>query len=408
MQRSIDRFLTTHQGSLARPRDLMELLIARQAGQAVDSATFEQCVERAVAEVVRQQVACGIDVVNDGEFSKLGWSAYFAGRLSGVEVRPGERSTIGPINARDARDFPEWFEVAQSMGGPVYSWVARTAAQRDGLGVGGAVLQGTFCTGPLSYIGRDEVARDIANLQSAAAGHPVAELCLTALAPATAEFFMRNAYYSSEEEYVYAIAEAMRAEYLAITEAGILLQLDEPAVATNWQVFPDMDLATFRKWVQLRVEALNHALRGIPPERVRVHVCWGSLHHPHRADIPLEGIVDLLLKLNAQGLSLESANPRHDHDWEVWSRVKLPEGKVLIPGMVGHYTDFVEHPGLVADRFIKYAEVVGRENLIGGTDCGIGTRVGHPKIGWAKFEALSQGARTATDRIWGGDHKHVL
>jgi 5-methyltetrahydropteroyltriglutamate--homocysteine methyltransferase len=386
----------------------MELLVARQTGQAVDPTAFEQSVARAVAEVVRQQVACGIDVVNDGEFSKLGWAAYFGDRLSGVEVRPGERSTVGPITARDAREFPEWFEVAQSMGGPVYSWVARAAAQRDGLGVGGAVAQGTFCTGPLAYVGQAEVARDVANLKAAAEGQPAAELCLTALAPATAEFFMRNRYYPSDEAYVYAIADAMRTEYLAITEAGILLQLDEPALATNWQVFPDMDLAEFRTWVELRVEALNHALRGIPPERVRMHVCWGSIHHPHRADLPLESLVDLLLRVNAQGLSLEAANPRHDHDWAVWTHVKLPDGKVLIPGVIGHYTDFVEHPGLVADRFIRYGNVVGRDNVIGGADCGIGTRVGHPKIGWAKFEALSQGARLASERLWGGDHAHAF
>jgi 5-methyltetrahydropteroyltriglutamate--homocysteine methyltransferase len=407
MQRSVDRFLTTHQGSLARPRELMELLVARQTSRDVDSTQFEERLAQAVAGVVRQQVACGIDVVNDGEFSKLGWSAYFGGRLSGVEVRSGVRSTIGPITARDAHEFPEWFEVAQSMGGPVYSWVARAAAQRDGLGVGGTVLQGTFCAGPLAYVGQDEVGRDIANLKAAAVGQPVTELCLTALAPSTAEFFMRNQYYPSDEAYVYAIAEAMRSEYLAITEAGILLQLDEPALATNWQVFPEMDLTQFRKWVELRIEALNHALRGIPPDRVRMHVCWGSIHHPHRADIPLESIVDLLLKVNAQGLSLEAANPRHDHDWEVWTRVKLPDAKVLISGMIGHYTDFVEHPGLVADRFVKYANVVGRESVIGGTDCGIGTRVGHPKIGWAKFNALSEGARLATEQLWGGDHAHA-
>src|ERR1700687_381570 len=225
MQRSVDRFLTTHQGSLARPRELMELLVARQTSRDVDSTQFEERLAQAVAGVVRQQVACGIDVVNDGEFSKLGWSAYFGGRLSGVEVRSGERSTIGPITARDAHEFPEWFEVAQSMGGPVYSWVARAAAQRDGLGVGGTVLQGTFCTGPLTYVGQEEVARDIANLKAAAAGQRVTELCLTALAPAAAEFFMRNQFYASDEAYVYAIAEAMRREYLAITEAGILLQL---------------------------------------------------------------------------------------------------------------------------------------------------------------------------------------
>src|ERR1700730_4397854 len=407
MQRSLDRFLPTPQGSLARPRELMELLVARQTGQDVDSIQFEERVAQHVAEEVRQQVACGIDVVNDGEFSKLGWSAYFGGRLSGVEVRAGERSTIGPITARDAREFPEWFEVAQAMGGPVYSWVARAAAQRDGVGVGGTVLQGTFCAGPLSYVGQEEVARDIANLKTAAAGQPVTELCLTALAPATAEFFMRNEYYRSDEAYVYAIAEAMRSEYLAITNAGILLQLDEPALATNWQVFPDMDLPQFRKWVELRVEALNHALRGIPPERVRMHVCWGSIHHPHRADITLDSIVDLLLKVNAQGLSLEAANPRHDHDWEVWTSVRLPDAKVLICGMIGHYTHFFEHPGLVADRFVKYANVVGRESVIGGTDCGIGTRVGHPKIGWAKFHAVSEGARLATEELWGGDHAHA-
>jgi len=401
VQRSLDRFLTTHQGSLARPRELMQLLVARQTDQGVDSIQFEERVAQAVADVVRQQVACGIDVVNDGEFSKLGWSAYFGGRLSGVEVRSGERSTIGPITARDAREFPEWFEVAQSLGGPVYSWVARAAAQRDGLGVGGTVPQGTFCTGPLTYVGQQQVARDIANLKTAAAGQSVTELCLTALAPSTAEFFMRNLYYPSDEAYVYAIAEAMRSEYLTITEAGILLQLDEPALATNWQVFPEMDLSQFRKWVELRVEALNHALRGIPPDRVRMHVCWGSIHHPHRADIPLESIVDLLLKVNANGLSLEAANPRHDLDWEVWTRVKLPDGKVLIPGMIGHYTDFVEHPGLVADRFVKYANVVGRESVIGGTDCGIGTRVGHPEICWAKFAAMAEGARRATTALWG-------
>jgi 5-methyltetrahydropteroyltriglutamate--homocysteine methyltransferase len=404
MQRSVDRFLTTHQGSLARPPELMQQLLARQAAHNFDRASFERVLSAAVAEVVRQQVACGIDVVNDGEFSKLGWSAYFGGRLGGVEVRPGERSTLGAITARDATDFPEWFDVAQSLGGPTYSWVARAAMRRDGLGVGGTVAQGTFCTGPLTYIGHDEVARDIANLKAAAERQPVAELCLTALAPATAEFFMRNQYYASDEAYVYAIAEAMRSEYLAIASAGILLQLDEPALATNWQVFPDLDLSQFRRWMEMRIEALNYSLREIPPERVRMHVCWGSIHHPHRADIPLDAIVDLLVKVNAQGLSLEAANPRHDHDWEVWSRVRLPDGKVLIPGMIGHYTDFVEHPGLVADRYVKYANVVGRENVIGGTDCGIGTRVGHPKIGWAKFEALSEGARLASQRLWGGSH----
>jgi 5-methyltetrahydropteroyltriglutamate--homocysteine methyltransferase len=378
----------------------MRALMAKQAGEAYDGTAFGQLVRGAVADVVRRQVASGIDIVNDGELSKLGWSAYFASRLSGVEQRPGQRSVTGPITARDARDFQEWFEVVQSMGGPSYSWVARAAAQRDGVSSGGVVAQGTFCTGPLAYIGQAEVAADIANLKNAAEDQPISELCLTALAPATAEFFMRNEYYSSEDDYVFAVAEAMREEYTAITDAGILLQLDEPALATNWQVFPDATLPEFRRWIEVRVEALNQALRGIPPERVRMHVCWGSIHHPHRADIPLEDIVDLLLKVNAQGLSLEAANPRHDHDWQVWTRVRLPDGKVLIPGVIGHYTDFVEHPGLVADRLVKYAGVVGKENVIGGTDCGIGTRVGHPNIGWAKFEAMAEGARIASRQVW--------
>jgi len=380
----------------------MRLLSARAAGELYDAATLTTELRSAVADVVRQQVAHGIDVVNDGEYSKTGWAAYFVSRLSGLSVRPGERSVIGPITARDARLFPEWFEVAQSIGGPQYSWVARAAAQRAGIGVGGAVAQGTFCTGPLKHVGHADVETDIANLKAAAEGLPIAELCLTALAPATTEFFVRNEHYRSDEEFVFAIADAMREEYKAITDAGILLQLDEPALATNWQVFPDMSLADYRRWVEVRVEALNYALRGIPAERVRVHVCWGSIHHPHAADLPLEHIVDLLLKINAQSLSLEAANPRHAHDWDVWTRVKLPEDKVLIPGVIGHYTDFVEQPGLVAERLLRYANAVGRENVIAGTDCGIGTRVGHPSIGWAKFQAMADGARLASRQLWGG------
>jgi 5-methyltetrahydropteroyltriglutamate--homocysteine methyltransferase len=402
LKRSTDRILTTHQGSLARPPDLMALLMAKQAREPYDADALAIRLQEAVAEVVRQQVSSGIDIVNDGEFSKTGWAAYFVGRLDGLEVRRGQRSVIGPITARDARLFPEWFDAAQSAGGPQYSWVARAAAQRHGVGTGGVVAQGTFCTGPLSYVGRAEVETDIANLKAAAEGLPVSELCLTALAPATTEFFVRNEHYSSDEAFVFAIADAMRAEYRAITDAGILLQLDEPALATNWQVFPDMSLTEYRRWVEVRVEALNHALAGIPPERVRVHVCWGSIHHPHAADIPVEEILDLLLKINTEGLSLEAANPRHAHDWEVFLRTRLPDDKVLIPGVIGHYTDFVEHPGLVAERLVNYANVVGRERVIAGTDCGIGTRVGHPEIGWSKFQAMAEGARLATRSLWGG------
>jgi 5-methyltetrahydropteroyltriglutamate--homocysteine methyltransferase len=380
----------------------MELLVARHTGAAYDTAELTSRIRAGVAEVVREQVEAGLDIVNDGEFSKLSWASYFGDRLSGVEARTAHASTPPQgIVGREQLVFPEWFEIARSAGGPGYSWVARAAA-RGGAGVGGGGMdRGVFCTGPLTYKGQTEVAADIENLRAAAAGLPVEELYLTALAPATAEFFMRNEHYPTDEAFVFALAEAMREEYRAITEADLLLQLDEPALATCWQTYPEMSVTEFRRWVEVRVEALNHALRDIPPERVRLHVCWGSSHHPHSQDLPLEQILDLILKVNVQAYSFEAANPRHDHDWEVWTRIKLPDGKILIPGVVGHFTDFVEAPGLVAERLLKYANVVGRENVIGGTDCGLGTRVGHPSLAWAKFRAMAEGARQATQQAWG-------
>ena len=400
MQRSRQRFLTTHQGSLARPPDLLALLLARQEGQPYDAAKLGTRLRAAVADVVQQQVDAGIDVVNDGELSKVGWAAYFASRLSGVEQRPGRASVPQHgITARDLRVFPEWFELARSAGGPVYSWVALAAA-RQGQSTGGSFRMGNFCAGPLTYTGQAEVETDIANLKAACQGKPVANMFLTALGPATMAFFMANDYYPSDEEYAHALADAMHHEYKAITDAGVVLQVDEPALAANWQTYPDMTVAEYRRWVQAQVEVLNHALRGVPPELVRVHVCWGSLHHPHEHDIPLAEILDLILQLNVQTYSFEAANPRHDADWQVWDKAKLPDGKILMPGVVGHYTDFVEAPELVAERFAKYARVVGRENIIGGTDCGVATRVGHPSIGWAKFRAMSEGARLASNQLF--------
>jgi 5-methyltetrahydropteroyltriglutamate--homocysteine methyltransferase len=229
----------------------------------------------------------------------------------------------------------------------------------------------------------------------------VVEPFLPAIAPGTIEHWMRNRYYPNDEMYLSAIAKAMREEYQAIVQAGFLLQIDNPDLPDAWQIHPQLSVAEYRKFAELRVEALNHALRDIPPERVRLHVCWGRYHGPHKYDIPLKDIVDLILKVRAEGYSIEASNPRHEHEWRVWEDVRFPEGKVLIPGVVGHATDFIEHPELVAERLVKYARLVGRENVIAGTDCGLGGRVGHPQIVWAKFEALAEGARLATQQLWG-------
>ena len=380
MKRSTERILTTHAGSLARPDDLRDLLIARDTGRPYDHAAFASRVRRAVAEVVRQQVAVGLDIVNDGEESKRNFTTYARERLGGVEERAlaeGER-VLAMIYGRDALEFPEYFAGRGNMAG-----------------------REAVCKAPLSYIGQAAVETDSVNFKAALAGHSVTEAFLPAVAPGTIEHWLRNAHYPSDEAYLAAIAEAMKVEYDAIVRAGFLLQIDDPDLADAWQIHPTLTLAQYRKFAALRIEALNNALRDIPPERVRFHVCWGSYHGPHKHDLPLRDLVDLVLAVRAQAYSIEASNPRHEHEWRVWESVKLPDGKILIPGVVGHASDFVEHPELVAERLVRYAELVGRENVIAGTDCGLGPRVGHPRIAWAKFEALVEGARLATRRLWG-------
>ena len=258
-----------------------------------------------------------------------------------------------------------------------------------------------FCVGPLQYTGHEECQRDIAWLKEAAAGVQVEELCLTALAPATIEHWMRNQYYRTQEEMLFAIADAMHEEYKAITDAGIILQLDDPDLPDGYHVYPDMTVEEYRKFAEVRVEAINHAIRGIPEEMVRLHMCWGSFHHPHTQDIPLRDIIDIVFKVRAQCYSIEASNPQHEHEWEVIEDVKLPDGKILMPGVIGHCApEFVEHPRLVAQRLIRYANLVGRENVIAGTDCGL-SRVAHVSIQWAKFRAMAEGARIATKQLWG-------
>jgi len=383
MKRSAERILVTHAGSLPRPDDLWEMLIAKSNGQPYDREAFTKRLESAVAEVVKKQIDSGVDIVNDGEFGKPNFSSYARERLSGfVERAPAPEDRPSAIFGRDLADFPEYF------------------SSEGGRAVIGRHTKRFFCKEPLKYIGHAALKTDIENFTAALQGVKVEEAFLPAVAPGTIEHWMKNEYYPNDEAYVYAIADAMHEEYKAIVDAGFVLQIDDPDLADGWQINSQMNVPEYRKFAGLRIDALNHALRDIPPERVRFHMCWGSYHGPHKYDIPLRDIVDLILRVRAEAYSIEASNPRHEHEWRVWEEVKLPEGKVLVPGVAGHFSDFIEHPELIAERLVKYAKLVGRENVIAGTDCGLGTRVGHPKIAWAKFEAMAEGARLATKELW--------
>ncbi len=387
MKRSTDRILATHAGSLPRADGLRQLVFARAGGEPYDRAALAQGLRRAVAEVVRKQVECGLDSVNDGELGKTSFTNYVRERLTGFETRPytpGQGPPPLSIASRDMKDFPEYF-----------------AAGRGGFAGGGPSKPQVFCVGPLKYIGHEALKEDLDNLKAALPGAAAEEAFLSANTPGTIEHWLRNDYYRSDEEFVYAIAAAMREEYRAIADAGFLLQIDDPDLPDGWQMYPDLSVAAYRKYAMLRVEALNHALRDIPREQVRLHVCWGSFHGPHRNDIPLRDIVDIIFKVRAGSVSIEASNPCHEHEWRVFEEFKLPEGTVLIPGVVGHCTDFIEHPELVAERLVRYAQLVGRENVMAGTDCGLGPLVGHGTIAWAKLAALGAGARLATKQLWG-------
>jgi len=383
MKLNTDRILITHAGSLARPPDLMEMLVARNEGKPYNREALAKRTRSAVAEVVHKQVECGVDVVNDGELGKSNFSRYTRERLSGfVERAAGADFKPTSIFGRDMMEFADYF----NRGG------------RTSIGHHARVF---YCVEPLKYIGHDEVKADIENLKAALQGKKIEEAFLPAIAPGTMEHWMKNEYYPSNEAYLFAIADAMHEEYKAIVDAGFVLQIDDPDLADAWQMFPQMSLAEYRKYQELRIDALNHGLRDLPQNRVRFHMCWGSYHGPHKYDIPLKDIVDIVLKVRADAYSIEASNPCHDHEWRVWEETKLPGGKVLIPGVVGHYSDFIEHPQAIADRLVRYAKLVGRENVIAGTDCGIGSRVGHPQVGWAKFQAMAEGARLATKELWG-------
>jgi len=383
MQYSTERILVTHAGSLPRPADLRELIVAKTSGQPYDQAAIDARLPSAVAEVVRRQVECGIDIVNDGELSKFNFTDYVRERIAGYEARPNSGRRRLAMTARDERQFPAYFEA-----------VPRARA------LGPQTMP--VCVAPLRYVGQADIARDLDNFGAALAGANVAGAFLPANTPGTIEHWIANEYYKSDEEFMFAIADAMHEEYRAIVDAGFELQIDDPDLPDGWACLPEITLADYRKYATLRVDALNHALRGIPRDKVRLHVCWGSFHGPHHDDIPLRDIIDLIFRVNAGSYSIEASNPCHEHEWRVFEEVKLPDGAVLIPGVVGHCTDFIEHPDLVAERLVRYARLVGRENVLAGTDCGLGTRVGHESICWAKFAAMAEGARRATKILWGG------
>jgi 5-methyltetrahydropteroyltriglutamate--homocysteine methyltransferase len=340
-------------------------------------------VRDAVAEVVRKQVDVGLDVVNDGEFGKTSWSNYILERISGFEI--SERRVPLVWLGRDLERFREFFE-----------------EEIAGAGIRGGVAE--VCSGPIRYADPGPVHRDLDNLKAATAPFKDTEVFFTAVAPASTAFNGINEYYSSESEYIYAIADALREEYLAIYDAGFILQVDDAVIANMYDHLVQQGEDVYREWAQLRIDALNHALQGIPEDRVRYHVCFGSWHVPHVSDAPLSDIVDLILRVNAGAYSIEAANVRHEHEYQVWEQTKLPDGKLLIPGVVTHHTLSVEHPDLVALRIERFANLVGPENVIAGTDCGFAQasflqRV-HPSIMWAKLEALVQGAALASQRIW--------
>jgi 5-methyltetrahydropteroyltriglutamate--homocysteine methyltransferase len=378
MKRSDNRIITSHAGSLPRPDDLLQMNRIKQSGQPIDEAARAARIKSAVPEVVAKQVEAGIDVINDGEYGKTNFLNYVQDRLGGFE-RTGKMEQMGAMsdNRRDRSLFPEFYqdELANRWGG------------RPQLA----------CTGPITYIGQALLQTDIDNFNAALKGAKYEEAYMPALAPTYAG---ENRYYKTQEDYEEAVAEAMGVEYKAIVDAGFALQIDDPGLPAQWDGFlQEPSLEDYRKQAARRVELVNHALRGIPEDRVRYHICWGSWHGPHVTDIPLIDIVDLMLDVKAECYSIEAANVRHEHEWKVWRDVKLPEGKTLMPGVVSHATNVVEHPELVADRIVRYAELVGRERVIGGTDCGMGGRV-HPSIAWAKLKSLSEGAALASKQLW--------
>ena len=383
MKRSDTRIRTTHVGSIIRPPELL-VLSAKASKSAADEKAFEDATRKSIADVVQKQIAAGIDVINDGEHGKSSWANYALTRMSGFEHRPNEMRPavwLGRerIRFKDfmAKEFPR--------------------------GVTGSPTDA--CIGPIKYTGQESIKTALALFKDALKDAKPDEVFYTAVAPASVGYDANQEYYKSDEEYVYAIADALAEEYRAIVDAGFVLQVDDAVLANMYDYLTEQSPKKYRDWAELRVAALNKALKGIPEDRIRYHICFGSWHVPHTSDAPLEAIVDLMLKVNAGAYSIEAANVRHEHEWRVWEKTKLAAGKILIPGVVTHHTTTVEHPKLVAERIVRFAKLVGRENVIGGSDCGFAQSEGvqrvHPSVMWAKFEALAEGAKLASKELWG-------
>ncbi len=390
MQSNTDHIQTTHVGSLVRPPELIDYMRRRLEREAVDNAAYERYLTRSVAEVIARQVNAGLSVVNDGEYPKSSWYRYVTERLDGLEFRsaPSERPKPTPSAGADFERFREFYAEYQS-------------GQQANAGGGYWAV-----TGPIKYKGQDQVQRDIANLKEGLRNYPNVKGFLPVVAPASVLQGVRDEYYGTEEKLSAALGEALRSEYRAITDAGLIVQLDDAWLAAKYDVMvPPAKFADYYVWAEQKVEALNRALDGIPERLSRYHVCWGSWNGPHTNDVPAEDIVDLILGVKVGGYSLEMANPRHEHEWQIWQKTKLPPQCVLLPGVIAHTTNVVEHPRLVAERLVRLAKLVGRERVIGSTDCGFAQGVFyrrvHPSIMWAKLEALAEGARLATAELWG-------
>jgi 5-methyltetrahydropteroyltriglutamate--homocysteine methyltransferase len=386
MKQSTNRILTTHVGSLPRPDDLFELMLARMDGATVDESIYADRLRTAVNEVVQKQIDVGLDIVNDGETGKPSFITYATARLDGLEPQEGVRPS--PFaNTRETAAFPDYYQstVAEQVS-------ARRSRTR------------MACVGPIKYKGKEELKAELDRLRKALDGKNVSEAFVPSIAPSNIETTTPNEYYSNDEAYVFAIADAMGQEYKAIVDAGFLLQIDDPFLVTYYIMRPELSVAECRKWGELRVEALNRALAGIPEEKIRFHTCYSINMGPRIHDMELKDVIDIILKVRAGGYSFEAANPRHEHEWEVWEQFAIPEHKVLIPGVITQSTVLVEHPELVAQRIVRFAQVIGRERVIASADCGFASFAGsnevHPSIVWAKFEALVEGARIASKQLW--------
>ncbi|HEX3861679.1 MAG TPA: cobalamin-independent methionine synthase II family protein [Stellaceae bacterium] len=388
MKRSTDRILTTHAGSLPRPDDLLPMIRAKAQNGTVDEQAFAARVKTAVSETVRRQIDAGVDVVGDGEVGRVGFIPYVNERLAGIEPSKGAEAANYWALSREYQAFPQF-----------YAWAT---AQAGAAGIAGRTRW--VCSGPVSYKGHAALQHDIDNLKAALVGQDYAEAFMPAVSPSNLANWNTNEHYKSEEEYLYALADALHEEYQAVIDAGLVLQIDDPLLASYYVMHPEASVEDCRKWAAGRIAVLNHALRGLPQDRIRYHTCYSINIGPRVHDMELKNIVDLILTINAGAYSFEAANPRHEHEWQVWETVKLPDGKCLIPGVITHSSNIVEHPEAIAQRIGRFARTVGRENVIAGADCGFASFAStcevHPSVVWVKFAALAEGARIASRQLW--------